>query len=44
MDKIIGDNTDVGGFESALKDISYNVKEKSFYSRQGCRSLNYFGS
>ena len=27
MDKIIGDNTDVGGFESALKNINYNVKE-----------------
>ena len=31
MDKIIGDNTDVGGFESALKNINYNVKEKKVF-------------
>jgi len=28
MDKVIGDNTDVGGFESALQNINYNVKGK----------------
>ena len=26
--KIIGDNTDVGGFECALQHINYNVKDK----------------
>jgi len=26
--KIVGDNTDVGGFEQALKHISYDVKKK----------------
>ena len=28
MDKVIGDNTDVGGFEHALQNINYNVKGK----------------
>jgi len=27
-DKIIGDNTDIGGFDKALKHISYNVEDK----------------
>ena len=29
--KIIGDNTDVGGFESALQHINYNVKGKKAF-------------
>jgi len=29
--KIIGDNTDVGGFEHALKYINYNVKNKKIF-------------
>ena len=30
-DKIIGDNTDIGGFEQALKHINYNVKNKKVF-------------
>ncbi len=31
MDKVIGDNTDVGGFESALQNINYNVQKKKVF-------------
>jgi len=31
MNKIIGDNTDVGGFECALQHINYNVKGKKVF-------------
>ena len=31
MDKTVGDNTDVGGFESALQNINYNVQEKKVF-------------
>ena len=30
-EKIVGDNTDVGGFESALQNTDYNVKEKKAF-------------
>ena len=30
-DKVVGDNTDVGGFEYALKHINYNVKNKKVF-------------
>ena len=29
--KIIGDNTDIGGFEQCLKHINYNVKNKKIF-------------
>jgi len=29
--KIIGDNTDIGGFEQGLKHINYSVKNKKFF-------------
>jgi len=29
--KVIGDNTDVGGFEHSLKNINYNVKNKKIF-------------
>ena len=29
--KIFGDNTDIGGFESALKHINYNIKNKKIF-------------
>ena len=29
--KIVGDNTDIGGFEHGLKHINYNVKNKKVY-------------
>jgi len=29
--KIIGDNTDIGGFENSLKNIQYNVKNKKIF-------------
>ena len=37
--KIIGDNTDIGGFEHGLKHINYNVKKQEgicFRSRRCC--------
>tara|TARA_B100000029_G_scaffold180025_1_gene177607 strand:+ start:1593 stop:2375 length:783 start_codon:yes stop_codon:yes gene_type:complete len=30
-DKIVGDNTDVGGFEQAIKTINYSVKNKKVF-------------
>ena len=30
-DKIVGDNTDVGGFEEGMKHINYNVKNKKIF-------------
>ena len=30
-DKIIGDNTDVGGFELSLKNINFNVQKKNIF-------------
>jgi len=30
-EKIVGDNTDVGGFEQSLKHINYNVKNKKIF-------------
>ena len=30
-EKVVGDNTDVGGFESALQNTDYNVKEKKAF-------------
>tara|TARA_Y100000310_G_scaffold310805_1_gene356431 strand:+ start:997 stop:1782 length:786 start_codon:yes stop_codon:yes gene_type:complete len=29
--EVVGDNTDVGGFENALKHINYNVKDKKVF-------------
>jgi shikimate dehydrogenase len=29
--KVVGDNTDIGGFEHALKHINYNVKDKKVF-------------
>ena len=29
--KVIGDNTDIGGFKNALKHINYNVKDKKVF-------------
>ena len=29
--KVVGDNTDIGGFEHALKHINYNVKDKKIF-------------
>ena len=29
--KVVGDNTDVGGFERSLKHINYNVKNKKIF-------------
>ena len=30
-DKVVGDNTDIGGFEYSLKHINYNVKNKKVF-------------
>jgi len=29
--KIIGDNTDIGGFQESIKNINYNVKDKKIF-------------
>ena len=42
--KVIGHNTDVGGFELALKSISYDLKNKKIFilGAGGVVSFNYF--
>ena len=41
--KVIGHNTDIGGFELGLRRINYDIKKKNIYFRsRRCCFFNYF--